>query len=251
MTAVLLIGGTDSSGGAGILQDGRVLEAFGGTARLIVTAVTAQGQGGVTAVQTMPRDILLAQIAAVASLGPVAAVKIGLVPDTATGAILAEALLNFWPQVPIILDPVLGASAGGALRGGADFGALWSLATLVTPNLPEAAALLAAPEAPNRRAMTAQARALQARGARSVLLKGGHLSGETCADLLLTEAGGRWFSGPRLPGKRRGTGCALATAIAAGLAQGRDLPGAILSARRWLRTSWPKEVAGWGAAHAA
>lgn len=242
MTAVLLIGGTDPSGGAGVLQDGRVLEAFGGTARLVVTAVTAQGHGGVTAVQPMPRDILLAQIGAVASLGPISAVKIGLIPDTATGAFLAEAVLRLWPQVPIILDPVLGASAGGALRGGADFGALWSLATLVTPNLPEAAALLSTPEAPNRRAMTAQAKALRARGAKAVLLKGGHLSGDAAADLLWTEDGGRWFSGQRLPGSRRGTGCALATAIAAGLAQGRDLPGAILAARRWLRASWPKDA---------
>lgn len=240
MTAVLVIGGTDSSGGAGLVQDGRVLDAFGCAARLVVTAVTAQGRGGVTAVQAMPRDIVLAQIAAVASLGPVAAIKIGLIPDMATGALLAEALPRLWPQAPIILDPVLSASAGGALRGGADFGALWSLAALVTPNLPEAAALLAAPEAPNRRAMTAHAKALRARGAKAVLLKGGHLLGESAADLLLTEGSGRWFSGPRLPGQRRGTGCALATAIAAGLAQGRDLPGAIVGARRWLRTTWPK-----------
>lgn len=240
MTTVLVIGGTDSSGGAGVLQDGRVLDAFGCAARLVVTAVTAQGRGGVTAVQPMPRESLEAQVAAVASLGPVSAIKIGLIPDTATGALLAEALPRLWPQVPIILDPVLSASSGGALRAEADFGALWSLATLVTPNLPEAAALLGAPQALNRRTMTAHAKALRARGAKAVLLKGGHLLGESAADLLLTDEGGRWFSGRRLPGQRRGTGCALATSIAGGLAQGRDLPGAIVAARRWLRASWPK-----------
>ncbi len=242
MTAVLLIGGTDSSGGAGLLQDGRVLSAFGVSARLVVTAVTAQGRGGVQAVAPVTPTMLLAQLDAVASLGPVAAVKIGLVPDSALAALLAAHLPRLWPTAPIVLDPVVRASAGGALGAAEGFLPLWSLATLITPNLPEAAALLRTAAATDRRAMRDQAQALRVRGAQAVLLKGGHCPGARVGDLLLTATEARWYSGRRLPGDRRGTGCALASGIAAGLALGRDLPGAVAGARRWLRASWLKNA---------
>ncbi len=242
MTAVLVIGGTDSSGGAGVVQDSRVLDDLKVPARLVVTAVTAQGAGGVQAVLTVPPEMLLAQLDAVASLGPIAAIKIGLVPTQAAAELLAERIDQLWPSVPLILDPVVTASAGGMLRdapaGPVGFGGLWTRATLVTPNLPEIAALLSVPEAPNRRAMLAQAEALRRTGAQAVLLKGGHLPGEAVADCLVTAAGVRWFRAARLPGTRRGTGCALASGIAAGLAQGLSLEAAILRARRWLRASW-------------
>ncbi|KJV09714.1 hypothetical protein VZ95_09805 [Elstera litoralis] len=242
MNTVLLIGGTDSSGGAGLAQDIRVLADMGVPARLVVTAVTAQGAGGVTAVQAMPPELLQAQIDAAVSLGPIGAVKIGLLPSLEIADLLAE----ICPDAPIILDPVLRATAGGALRRDcaslASFGALWGRATLVTPNLPEAAFLLSVPDAPNRRAIVAQAEALRRTGARAILLKGGHLPGEIVADCLVTENGARWFRAARLPGSRRGTGCALASGIAAGLAQGLTLEGAITQARRWLRASWPKQA---------
>jgi hydroxymethylpyrimidine/phosphomethylpyrimidine kinase len=244
MNAVLLIGGTDSSGGAGLAQDVRVLADMGGSARLAVTAVTAQGAGGVAAVQAMPPEMLRAQIIAAGTLGPIGAVKIGMLPGVATATLVADLLMQICPDAPIILDPVLSASAGGVLHtasaGLAGFGPLWHRATLVTPNLPEAGFLLQVPEAPNRRAMVAQAEALQRTGARAILLKGGHLPGDAVADYLVSPAKARWFSASRLPGVRRGTGCALASGIAAGLAQGLALPEAILRARRWLRASWAK-----------
>ncbi|MFY8107026.1 MAG: bifunctional hydroxymethylpyrimidine kinase/phosphomethylpyrimidine kinase [Elstera sp.] len=242
MTAVLVIGGTDSSGGAGLAQDCRVLADMGVPARMIVTAVTAQGVNGVQAVLTVPPEMLLAQLDAAASLGPITAIKIGLVPTHAAATLLAERIDQLWPGVQLILDPVVMASAGGALRdapaGPDGFGSLWARATLITPNLPEIAALLNVPEAPNRRAMLAQAEALNRTGAQAVLLKGGHLPGEAVADCLVTTAGVRWFRAARLPGTRRGTGCALASGIGAGLAQGLSLEAAILKARRWLRASW-------------
>lgn len=240
MTAVLLIGGTDSSGGAGLAQDVRVLADFEVPARLVVTAVTAQGAGGVMAVQAMPAEMIAAQIQAASSLGPIGAVKIGLLPS----AEIADLVAQKCSEGPIILDPVLCASAGGALRPDppclAGFGALWRRATLITPNLPEAAQLLSVPQAPNRRAMLAQAEALRRAGAAALLLKGGHLPGESVADCLVTPAGVRWFRADRLPGSRRGTGCALASGIAAGLAQGLTLEAAIVRARRWLRATWAK-----------
>lgn len=242
MTAVLLIGGTDSSGGAGLVQDGRVLAAFGVPARLAVTAVTAQGRSGVLAVDPVSPAMLEAQLIAAARLGPVAAVKIGLVPDYCSAVLLAGLLPQLLPQVPIVLDPVLRASAGGDLGTAEGVWRLWPLATLVTPNLPEAAALLQSPEATDRRAILDQAQALRGRGAGAVLLKGGHCPGARVSDLLLTTTGTRWFTARRLPGERRGTGCALASGIAAGLALGRDLPGAVAGARRWLRASWPKNA---------
>lgn len=250
MTAVLLIGGTDSSGGAGLAQDVRVLADRGVPARLAVTAVTAQGVIGVTAVQAMPLDILRAQIEAAASLGAIGAVKIGMLPSGEAATWVADLLAEICPDAPIILDPVLSASAGGVLHtasaGVAGFGPLWYRATLVTPNLPEAGFLLQVPEAPNRRAMVAQAEALQRTGARAILLKGGHLPGDAVADYLVSPARARWFSASRLPGARRGTGCALASGIAAGLAQGLELPEAILRARRWLRASWAKTAGAGG-----
>jgi hydroxymethylpyrimidine/phosphomethylpyrimidine kinase len=244
MNAVLLIGGTDSSGGAGLAQDVRVLADMGVSPRLVVTAVTAQGAGGVAAVQAMPPEMLQAQIMAAASLGPIGAVKIGMLPSVAAATLVADLLMQMCPDAPIILDPVLSASAGGVLHdasaGVAGFGPLWQRANLVTPNLPEAGFLLQVPEAPNRRAMVAQAQALVQTGTQAVLLKGGHLPGDAVADYLISPTNTRWFSASRLPGARRGTGCALASGIAAGLAQDLTMPDAILRARRWLRTGWAK-----------
>jgi hydroxymethylpyrimidine/phosphomethylpyrimidine kinase len=247
VTVVLVIGGTDSSGGAGLAQDIRVLADIGVPTRMIVTAVTAQGAGGVQAVQVVPPEMVLAQLDAVASLGPIAALKIGLLPTQAIAMTLADRIAQLWPTAPLILDPVVTATAGGMLLRDAPaapeaFGDLWARATLVTPNLPEISAMLKVPEAPNRRAMLAQAEALRRTGAQAVLLKGGHLLGETVSDCLATATGMRWFRAARLPGTRRGTGCAVASGIAAGLAQGLALESAILKARRWLRESWSENL---------
>jgi hydroxymethylpyrimidine/phosphomethylpyrimidine kinase len=232
--AVLVISGTDTSGGAGMQQDVRALHALGVQGRFVVTAVTAQGKTGVSAVQPISPKMLQAQIEAAVSLGPIAAIKIGMLGSAA----VIEAVAPFLPDAPIILDPVLKASAGGLLLDREGEQALrrliWPRARLVTPNLPEAAYLLSAPEAQSPAAMRGQAAALLSLGAPAVLLKGGHLDGDWATDLL-TEAGKlRWFKVKKSPGSMRGTGCLLSTAIAAGLAQGKSLPLSIAQAKRLI-----------------
>lgn len=232
--AVLVVSGSDSSGGAGMQQDVRALQALGVQGRFVLTAVTAQGKAGVTAVQATSPDLLRAQIEAAVSLGPIAAIKIGMLGS----AEVIEAVANALPDAPIILDPVLKASAGGLLLDPDGEQALrrliWPRARLVTPNLPEAAYLLSAPEAQTPSAMRGQAAALLSLGAPAVLLKGGHLDGDWAADLL-NEAGKlRWFKVRKSPLSMRGTGCLLSTAIAAGLAQGKKLPLAIAQAKRLI-----------------
>jgi hydroxymethylpyrimidine/phosphomethylpyrimidine kinase len=232
--AVLVVSGSDSSGGAGMQQDVRALHALGVQGRFVVTAVTAQGKAGVIAVHPTPPDLLRAQIEAAVSLGPIAAIKIGMLGSAGVIEAVAAAL----PDAPIILDPVLKASAGGLLLDPEGEQALrrliWPRARLVTPNLPEAAYLLSAPAAQTPAAMRGQAAALLSLGAPAVLLKGGHLDGDWATDLLNDAGKLRWFKVQKSPGSLRGTGCLLSTAIAGGLAQGKSLPFAIAQAKRLI-----------------
>lgn len=232
--AVLVISGSDSSGGGGMQQDVRALHSLGVQGRFVVTAVTAQGKAGVVAVHLTPPDMLRAQIEAVKSLGPIAAVKIGMVGSAAA----IETVAGLLPDAPIVLDPVLRASAGGMLLDADGEAALrrliWPRARLVTPNLPEAGHLLSAPEARSAAAMRGQAAALLSFGAEAVLLKGGHLEGDWATDLLNDGGKLRWFRAPKSDRSMRGTGCLLSTAIAAGLAQGRPLPLAVAQAKRLI-----------------
>lgn len=232
--AVLVVSGSDSSGGAGMQQDVRALHALGVQGRFVVTAVTAQGKAGVIAVHPTPPDLLRAQIEAAVSLGPIAAIKIGMLGSAGVIEAVAAAL----PDAPIILDPVLKASAGGLLLDPEGEQALrrliWPRARLVTPNLPEAAYLLSAPAAQTPAAMRGQAAALLRLGAPAVLLKGGHLDGDWATDLLNDAGKLRWFKVQKSPGSLRGTGCLLSTAIAGGLAQGKNLPLAIAQAKRLI-----------------
>jgi len=229
---VLVVSGSDSSGGAGMQQDVRALHALGVQGRFVVTALTAQGKKGVTAVHATPPDLLRAQIAAAISLGPIAAIKIGMMGSTD----VIETVAALLPDAPIILDPVLKASAGGMLLDAEGEKTLrrliWPRARLVTPNLPEAAHLLSAPEAQSPAAMRGQAAALLSYGAPAVLLKGGHLDGDWATDLLNDAGNLRWFKVRKSPRSLRGTGCLLSTAIAAGLAQGKTLHLAIAQAKR-------------------
>jgi len=230
--AVLVISGSDSSGGAGMQQDARALYAMGVQGRFVVTAVTAQGSSGVTAVHRTPPEILRAQIAAAISLGPIGAIKIGMLGTAETIEAVAAAL----PNAPIVLDPVLKASAGGVLLDDAGEAALrrliWPRARLVTPNLPEAAHLLGLAEATRRAEMRTQAAALQALGAGGVLLKGGHLPGDWASDLLLESGVSWWFRARKSSRPMRGTGCLLSTAIAAGFARDKDTPAAVAAGKR-------------------
>ncbi len=228
--AVLVIAGSDSSGGAGLARDVRTLEIMGADALCAVTAVTAQTDVRVLGVHAVPPEQVRLQIEAAFATREVGAVKIGMLAESATIDAVADALQSA-PAVPLVLDPVLRASSGAALLEEGGLGRLrarlFPLATLLTPNIPEAACLAGEPldTDPQPARLVGWARGLLAEGVRSVLIKGGHAGGEAAADVLVRpQAQPLWLSGPRLSASRRGTGCALASAIAAALAAGADLP---------------------------
>ena len=222
MTAVLVIAGTDSSGGAGLTRDVATLAHFGVEALCAVTAVTVQTDRAVMAVELLPPPLLRAQIGAALATQRAGAIKIGMLGSRGIVEAVADSLPPPW-QLPLVVDPVLAASSGGELLDAEGRLALMERllprATLLTPNLEEAALLLGAAPATADAEIVAQGRALCARGAAAVLLKGGHAGGPLASDWLVTREGRvRQFSVPRLAAQRRGTGCALAAAIAAGLA---------------------------------
>jgi hydroxymethylpyrimidine/phosphomethylpyrimidine kinase len=246
-TYIVAIGGLDPGGGAGLVRDFLTAEALGATAVLVGTAFTRQSPGGVRGFEPRAPEAVAAAVAdALAQAGPRAAgVKVGMVGEPAVAAAIVAALDGF--TGPVVYDPVLGASSGGSLFRGmpAQLAPLWSRATLVTPNLAEAAALTGLAVASADEAAAA-GRALRAAGATAVLVKGGHLPG-AAEDVLVTAAAERRFSAPRLPGPGpRGTGCALATALAVALARGRSLESAVAEAKAWLhaRIAAARDVAG-------
>ncbi len=226
MTTVLVIAGSDSSGGAGLARDVRTLARLGARALGVVTAVTAQSDTRVTAVHVVPAEVVHAQIAAAFATARIEAIKIGMLATAATVRAVADALPARTP--PLVLDPVLASSSGGELLDDGGREALRTTllprATLLTPNIPEASALLGERCGPSERALLGAAAALLAFGPAAVLLKGGHGEGPEATDLLLMpHATPRWLRAPRLNAVRRGTGCALSSAIAAGLAAGLEL----------------------------
>lgn len=236
MNAVLIIAGTDSSGGAGLTRDVQVLVAHGCEPMCAVTAVTAQSDELLRATLHVPPHLVSAQIAAAFATRRVAAIKIGML---GTAAAVQAVLESIPPReiVPVVLDPVLASSSGAALLDAAGLEALRTQllprTTLLTPNIPEAAQLLNEAPATNSSELERQGRALLALGAGAVLMKGGHAGGANATDLLVVKgAMARTFTTPRLAGAHRGSGCVLATAIAAGLANGRALPEACEVAKR-------------------
>jgi hydroxymethylpyrimidine/phosphomethylpyrimidine kinase len=237
VSTVLLIAGSDSSGGAGLARDVRTLTRLDTRALCVVTAVTAQSDAKLAAVHVVPATLVEAQMAAALATRPVDAIKIGMLATRATVLAVAAGLPARAP--PLVLDPVLASSSGGELLDAAGRSALCALllprTTLLTPNIPEAAALLRAGAACSEEELLQQAAALLALGPRAVLLKGGHGSGAEAADLLLaTDTLPQWLRSPRIDAARRGTGCALSTAIAAGLAAGLGLTAACEQAKRYV-----------------
>lgn len=231
---LLLIAGSDPSGGAGLQQDLKVATLMETHGLTVVTALTVQSGQGVVQVQPTDPALVQAQLQALLTAVRPAAVKIGMLATAAIVEVVAEALAQLAPEIPVVSDPVLAASDGTPLLEPAGVSVLVERllprVTLLTPNLPEAERLtgmtLTTPED-----LAAAARKLAELGPQLVLVKGGHLAGEP-VDL--------FFDGKncyRLPGTRltnphtHGTGCALATAIAAGLAHGRPLPLAVQQAR--------------------
>jgi hydroxymethylpyrimidine/phosphomethylpyrimidine kinase len=236
--AVLVIAGSDSSGGAGIVRDLGVLADQGCEALCAITAVTAQTHGHVISVHHVPPEVVRTQIRAALESAAIAAVKIGMLGTSATVSAVADSLPRDG-TLPVVLDPVLLSSSGGVLldeEGRAEMRArLFPITTVLTPNIPEAAALCGTPPAASREALLAQARSLLGMGVRAVLLKGGHADGAEAVDLLLGAQGApQWLSAPRLAARCRGTGCALASAIAAALANGSAVEEACASAKRYV-----------------
>ena len=233
---ILLIAGSDSSGGAGIQADLRTAGAFGLHALSVVTAVTAQDRRGVTAIHPVPPTTLLAQLEGTRDL-PVRAVKIGMLGRPAAVTTVAEYLSTLGAS-NIVLDPVLAASSGKALLTPTALrrlrATLLPLADLLTPNLPEAEILLGR-SLPSARAIRAATYDLVALGARAVLLKGGHRRGKLVIDYLNDGNAIHEFAHERLPWKTRGTGCTLATAAASALAYGMAVVDAVDRAERFVQ----------------
>lgn len=233
---VLAIAGSDSGGGAGIQADLKAVSALGVYGATAVTAVTAQNTRGVTAIHAVPPAVIGAQVAAVMADISVDAVKIGMVGGPGAIAAVAEGLRGC--GAPVVLDPVMIAKSGDALVGADGVTALMRLlplATVLTPNLPEAARLLDMPEAEGEEERVRQGRALLALGPRYVLMKGGHAEGAVCTDLLVGAEGVARFAAPRIVTRNtHGTGCSLSSAVAAGLARGMAVRDAVGLAHRWL-----------------
>ena len=234
---ILSIAGSDPSGGAGIQADLKAIAANRAYGMAALTALTAQNTQGVSGVHLVPPDFVRQQIEAVFDDVRVHAVKIGMIASGDIARALAAAL-DARPDVPVVLDPVMVAKGGARLLGNDAVAALRAAllprARVITPNLPEAAALLDAPLAANRAAMEAQARALLAEGPAAVLLKGGHLEGPDSPDLLATRDGLNWFEGQRrATANTHGTGCTLSAALAAQLGHGRPLKEAMAAAKTY------------------
>lgn len=238
-TAVLAIAGSDSGGGAGIQADLRTFAAFGVHGTCAITAVTAQNTREVTSIFDLPAAVLRSQIDAVLADFPIGAIKIGMLGSAHLVRAVAEALESC-QNMPVVLDPVLVATTGAALARAGLAAALstrlLSRADLLTPNIPEAEQLLDR-RISTRTAMREAATVLIERGARAVLLKGGHLRGSEVSDLLLTPEAEHWFHGRRLRGESHGTGCTLSSAVAAGLALGAPLETAVGNAIEFVRAS--------------
>jgi hydroxymethylpyrimidine/phosphomethylpyrimidine kinase len=224
-----VVAGFDGSGGAGVLRDVAAIGAAGGRARSAVAAVTAQDQERFDAAQAVDPALLRAQLEA-ASRGGFDAMKVGMVGSAANVEVVAAFLWSSRSRrgtFPVVLDPVLAASAGAVLADDATRAAIRSrivpLATVLTPNVPEAEALTGRTVA-DVAAMTAAARDLRAAGAAAVVVKGGHLPGARVADVVLDQTGHvHVLERQRVAGRIHGSGCLFSSTLAVHVAAGRDL----------------------------
>ena len=236
---VLSIAGSDSGGGAGIQADLKTIAALGCFGMTAITALTAQNTRGVRAIHSVPVQMLGDQIDAVVEDIGVDAVKIGMLHSAETVVAVAAAIeRHALPR--IVLDPVMIATSGSVLIDQEAIAVLvrelFPKALVITPNLDEAALLVGRP-LDSEAAMEAAARQLLEMGAPAVLIKGGHLAGDTVSDLLYARGGEAcWMRAPRIEsGNTHGTGCTLSSAIAAHLALGSSLPEAVRLAREYVR----------------
>jgi hydroxymethylpyrimidine/phosphomethylpyrimidine kinase len=249
---VLVIAGSDSGGGAGIQADIKTITAFGAYAATAITALTAQNTLGVAAVHVAPLDFIAKQIEVVMADIGADVVKTGMLADAATIETVCEAMRRYAPDVPVVVDPVMVATSGARLLADDALTMLVQrlipMASVITPNLPEAEAL-AGMAIPDIDTMRHAATALLSLGTPAVLLTGGHLPGDHIVDLLATTDGIEEFAAPRIESRNtHGTGCTLASGIAAGLAQGMALRDAVSRARDFVRAAIAS-APGFGAGH--
>ncbi|CAN5185687.1 bifunctional hydroxymethylpyrimidine kinase/phosphomethylpyrimidine kinase [soil metagenome] len=234
----LTIAGSDSSGGAGIQADLKTFAACGVYGASVITALTAQNTKGVTGIHDVPADFITAQIDAVFSDLDVKAVKIGMVARReAIEAIVAG--LERWSPKHVVVAPVMVATSGDRLLSPDAIDALrtklFPRANLITPNLPEAAALLNEAIAESDAEIEAQGRRLLAMGSPAVLIKGGHGHGPESADTLIDNTSVIRLAAPRIAtNNTHGTGCSLSSAIAAGLAKEQTLESAVRDAKAYV-----------------
>jgi hydroxymethylpyrimidine/phosphomethylpyrimidine kinase len=236
---VLIIAGSDSGGGAGIQADIKTVTALGSFAATAVTALTAQNTQGVFGVMDVPPDFIQSQIDLVLDDIGADVVKTGMLSKADAIEVIAHSLERRSPPLPLVVDPVMVAKGGHKLLDDAAHAALLSRlipkACLVTPNIPEAEALtgLAIRTVED---MAAAGRALLALGPEAVLVKGGHMDGPWLVDVLVGPNGTETFEGARLETTNtHGTGCTMASAIAAGLARGMPIKTAITRARHYVQ----------------
>lgn len=234
----LTIAGTDPSGGAGIQADLKTFSALGAYGCSVITALVAQNTRGVQSVYRIEPDFVAAQLDSVFSDVRIDTTKIGMLAETDIVEAVAERLRRYQVQ-NVVLDTVMLAKSGDPLLSPSAVTALRQhllpQVALITPNLPEAAALLDAPHARSEREMHEQGQALLALGCEAVLIKGGHLDNDESPDWLFTRNGTERFTAPRIKTKNtHGTGCTLSAALAALRPRHADWASTVNEAKRWL-----------------
>ncbi len=249
---VLIVAGSDSGGGAGIQADIKTVTALGGYAATAITALTAQDTHTVHGIYEVPPAFVGQHMEVV--LGDIGAdcIKTGMLHSPAILWTIVDVLTRLAPDVPLVVDPVMAAKGGAALVQPETIDVIRSkllpLATVVTPNIPEAALLIGRPIQGAKDAQEA-GRALLAFGPKAVLIKGGHLDGPKVVDLLVTEKRAIRLESPRIAStSTHGTGCTLASGIATGLAQGMALEAAVRRAREYLMEAI-RTAPGFGSGH--
>lgn len=235
---MLSVAGSDPSGGAGIQADLKTATALGVYGAAVLTSLTAQNTTGVSGIFGVPASFVADQYDAVVTDLDVRALKIGMLGTAEVVGALADAI-RAHPVPQVVLDPVMVAGSGDRLVPDGTVAAirerLLPLATLVTPNLPEAGALLGRPEPRDHAEMTQAAHELRDLGAAAVLVKGGHLSGEASDDVLVDATGTTTLTSARVAtGNTHGTGCTLSSAIASLLVGGLALRDAVEQAKTYL-----------------
>jgi hydroxymethylpyrimidine/phosphomethylpyrimidine kinase len=234
----LTIAGSDSSGGAGIQADLKTFAALGVYGASVITALTAQNTRGVSAIHAVPPEFVAAQLDAVFGDLDIGAVKIGMLAQLSTIEAIVASLKRYSPK-HVVLDPVMVATSGDRLLAADAVDALRTklipLASLITPNLPEAAALLGEDVASRAADIERQGKRLLAMGCPAVLIKGGHADGAESVDYLIEARRTARLAAPRLATKNtHGTGCSLSSAITAYLAKGEAMESAVRNAKTWI-----------------